>query len=615
MCGFTGFLPLSKKIEKKALENKIQGMNSAIHHRGPNDHGIFCDDQTNLSMGFQRLSILDLSKAGAQPMISRSERYVLVYNGEIYNFRDLKSRLENHYPFRGNSDSEVLLAAFECWGIEKTLQSINGMFAIALYDRHNQTLTLIRDRIGQKPLYFGWGEDGFYFASEIKAVVKSHPGPLTLNKNVAALYLQWRYIPDPYCIYEGFWKLPPGHLITLPLENWKTAFDAHDYTQPYWDFKSIARDTRPFAGTQNQAIDTLDELISQATQLRMVSDVPLGGFLSGGIDSSLICAMMQKNQPVQTITIGFDDPQYNEATHAKAIAGHLGTQHQEITLSPRDALDCVARLPSVYDEPFGDPSAIPTYLLCREAKKSLAVALSGDGGDESFGGYSWYRRAQTLQNIRLKSLLAKFLCFSPQQKKLASVLRSQDPQTIYKNLHSYWQILPQNVLRFVPEYLPLPHDRFSAKDDLNETLMGFDNLMFLAGDVLTKIDRASMAHSFEVRNPLLDPSVVAFAWSLPPHMRRQKKLLKSLLERYVPQELFNRPKQGFSIPHGQWLRTDLREWADALLDTEKLEASGLFNPEPIRKIWQSHLQKKSDYGHLLWTIVMFQSWHDHWMER
>jgi len=592
MCGIAGYIGQSEP------ETKGKIMAQMLVHRGPDDDGLLFEKDCDLVLAFRRLAIQDLSPAGHQPMNSASGRYSIVFNGEIYNFQDMRPELERQGAnFKSHSDTEIILAALDLWGLDKTLARLNGMFAIALLDRKTKTLHLVRDRMGKKPLYYGQGKDGFYFASEMKAILKALPQKPAVNKDVAALYFHWNYVPDPYCIFEGFHKLPPGHVLSISLED-----ITRRELKPYWSLRDITARSDGFQGTYNEALDELEKRLSAASQRRMIADVPLGAFLSGGVDSSLIVALMQKHQQSETFTIGFEDKAYNEALYAREIAAHLGTTHTEKTLQGSDAMDIVQSLPAIFDEPFGDASAIPTYQVCRMARQNMTVALSGDGGDESFGGYSWYGRARKINALPkvLRSILgvpASHIPRKPQLRKLGSLLLAKNDEALYAALQSYWQT--EDLLSYTPENLALPYHGMEGG------LMSYDSVMFLPGDVLTKVDRTSMAVSLEVRSPLLDKEVVEFAWQLPPEMRKDKKILKDLLRRYLPDSMIDRPKQGFIIPHGQWLRTDLREWTEDLLASP----NDFIDTARLQDIWQLHKDGHANYGYLLWTVVMFQSWH------
>lgn len=625
MCGLTGFVP---KIEasSSALSEKMKAMTRAIVHRGPDSEGIWLNENARIAFGFRRLAIQDLSPAGAQPMTSKSGRYVMVFNGEIYNFQKLRAELPLQ-NYNGHSDTEVILAAVEAWGFEKTLESLNGMFAIALFDQKAQCLYLARDRMGKKPLYAGWGTDGFYFASELKAICAALSEKPAMSRDVAALYIRWRYVPAPYSIYEHIYLLKPGCSLKLPLDALKVPFALPDKMQSYWCFQDITARGTTFEGSYEEATTALADHLKEAVSGRMIADVPLGAFLSGGVDSSLIVSMMKEvsDKTVQTYTIAFDEKKVDESVYAKAVSDHLGTQHTVFTVTGEEALKTVEYLPDILDEPLGDPSIIPSYHVCKQARRDLTVALTGDGGDESFGGYGWYKRARKLapllqQPYILRAALAEAIRVLPikgaaQRAKIALMLAARDDKELYKALMSYWDAVPLNILNYVPGVLQSPLDEMTAPSAKNRALnlMAFDTMMFLPHDVLTKMDRASMANSLEVRAPLLDYKVVEFAWSLPPEMRKGKNILKDLLRRYIPDEMIDRPKQGFSIPHSAWLRGPLKEWAGDLLSSASIEKQGLFKAAHIETIWSDHITGRRDYGHYLWTLVQFQSWSRKWL--
>ena len=638
MCGIAGYFQIKPSNGSGAddLKNVAQNMGDCIAHRGPDDHDIWIEpSEKKLALIHRRLSIIDLSQAGHQPMKSHSGRYVIVYNGEIFNFKTLSAELvQLGHKFNGHSDTEVLLAAIEQWGIESTLKRLVGMFAFALYDQKNKELTLARDRLGQKPLYFGWGADGsaFGFSSELKSFLKT-PGfqKPEINRHAVDLYLQWRYVPDPYSIYKNIWKLPPSSFITLPLEKFQSAFDPQDFVQSYWDFENIVDQDRDF-NDENAALDELENVLTTAVSERMIADVPLGAFLSGGVDSSLIVALMQKQSatPISSFTIAFENPRFNEAQQAAEISKHLGTHHTEMLLTADEALNTVTHMAEIFDEPLGDPSCIPTYHVCRLARKNMTVALSGDGGDESFGGYDLYTRTQKLLSLMqiprpIRKIGASLLRnmpmpgqrFSPaQRKKLAALISAKCPDELYPLIHSYWFAVTGEAL---PAQDNTPYDnlRRSLKtQNPVERMMAFDARMFLTGDVLAKVDRCSMAHSLEVRSPLLDHRVIEHSWRMPLSMKisngTKKYALKQLLRRHLPDEFIDRPKMGFGIPHGQWLRENLSEWADDLLSKDALLKHGFIVPEYVRPYWIAHKNGDADYGHYLWTVVCLQNWAEHW---
>ncbi len=637
MCGIAGYFDIHSRVE--SVEREAVLMADAIAHRGPDASGVWVGgDRERLAMAHRRLSIIDVSDAGAQPMASQSGRYVIVFNGEIYNFRALREELSAAgCAFKGHSDTEVLLAAFEVWGIEAALKRAVGMFALALYDLKEERLILARDRLGKKPLYYGWNDDGkvFAFSSELKAfrAIEAFKSP-EVNPDVTKLYLQWRYIPDPYTIYKNIYKLLPSSYIEMPLNGFKKPFDIEGAVKQYWDFEAVVGQER-LKGSEDEILDGLEAVLQQSIDERMISDVPLGAFLSGGVDSALIVAMMQKNsdQPVNSYTIAFDDPRYNEAEIAKEIAKRLGTKHTEMVLKPQEALDSVQDLAVMFDEPFADPSAIPTFQVCRLAREKITVALTGDGGDESFGGYSWYRRAQKLSLFMklpraLRVMMADIFEALPhglarmskaQRQKIAGLMRAGNMDDFYPLIHSYWNAVSGQAY---DQDFSVAYDRLKGEVGIDTPIarmMAYDTQMFLAGDVLTKVDRCSMMNSLELRSPLLDTRVIEYAWSMPHEMKirndakgTQKYALKQLLRRYLPDALIDRPKQGFSIPHGQWLKDDLRDWGEAMLSPDAIDSQGLIAPELVTPYWEAHKQGRADYGHYLWTIACLQNWGQTW---
>jgi asparagine synthase (glutamine-hydrolysing) len=636
MCGFAGIL--GRQSEGKT---HVHEMISAIRYRGPDDSGVWCDRAAGLTLGHARLSILDLSPEGHQPMLSRSGRYVISYNGEVYNFPELRAELEiAGARFRGRSDTEVMLAAFEKWGIESAVRRFVGMFAFALWDRGERQLTLVRDRIGEKPLYYGWCGETFLFGSELKALC-AHPSWCgDINRAVLASYMRYGYVPLPHSIYLGISKLlpgtwirisaddPPGHM-PLPVTYWSAREAAMQ--EPLADLSDAA------------ATDALDSLLRQAVGRQMISDVPIGAFLSGGIDSSTVVALMQcqSPRPVRTFSIGFSESDYDEARYAKLVAAHLGTDHTELYLSAKEALDVIPRLPEIYDEPFGDSSQIPTHLVAALARKHVTVALSGDGGDELFGGYNryfwgrsiWNRIGPVPQGVRygigrMMTTLSpaawdrfgKLLPYGLRQPtlgdrihKLASVIDVDGPDELYRRLVSQHRE-PGSLIVGANES-PIWADVEAAafgRDDFTERMMFHDLVGYLTDDILAKVDRAAMAVSLETRVPLLDHHLVEFAWRLPLSMKirdgQGKWLLRQVLHRYVPRELINRPKQGFGVPLDAWLRGPLREWAEELLDEHRLRREGYLHLAPIREKWNEHLSGRRNWQYWLWNVLMFQAW-------
>lgn len=647
MCGIAGFVD---RHTTPGRFNPLLGMINAITHRGPDESGIWVDEQSGVALGHRRLSIVELSAAGSQPMHSADTRYTIIFNGEIYNHLELRERLREHAPaWRGHSDTETLLACISAWGLERTLKATVGMFAIALWDRHRQTLSMARDRVGEKPLYWGWQGDMLLFGSELKSL-KAHPAfKAAVDRNVLALYLRHGYIAAPHCIYEGIQKLPPGHYIELPFHDHASARAAH--SRPYWSMNHAIQTglERPFEGGDTEAIDALEQQLMLSTSGQMMSDVPLGAFLSGGVDSSLVVALMQaqSKQPIRTFTMGFSDERYNEAPYARAVAQHLGTQHSDMLVTPEDALAVIPDLPRIYDEPFADSSQIPTFLVSRLAKQYVTVALSGDAGDELFGGYNTYRLApQTWRKINrlplagrrslstlarhtppalLDSILGGLQPFIPARLrhsansekiyKFADLLRTDSREAFYREMVSHWR-QPENIVRGAietPSRLNTSQDwPDSPSMPFEQWLMALDAQTYLPGDILVKVDRAAMANSLETRVPLLDHRVIELAWRLPLDMKirdgKGKWLLRQVLYRHVPAELIERPKKGFSIPLAAWLRGPLRDWAESLLDEQRLQREGYFNPAPIRQAWAQHLSGKNDCSTRLWCILMFQAW-------
>jgi asparagine synthase (glutamine-hydrolysing) len=615
-------------------------MASRLHHRGPDDDGTWVDAEAGVALGHRRLAILDLSPAGHQPMSSASGRWVLIFNGEIYNHLELRRELEAAQPapaWRGHSDTETLLAAVEAWGLVAALECCVGMFAMALWDRDRRELYLARDRMGEKPLYCGWQGDSFLFGSELRAL-REHPAfDADVDRGALSLLLRYNYVPGPYSVYAGITKLPAG--------TWLKVSGSQRNTSPvaYWSLGDTAErgTSRPFAGSESDAVSTLERLLSDAIGRQMMADVPLGALLSGGVDSTVVAALMQarSTRPVRTFTIGFDERAYDEATHARAVARHLGTEHTEMRLAGADALALVPRLPSIYDEPFADSSQLPTHLVMQLAREHVTVALSGDGGDESFGGYNryflgpllWRRVGWMPMSVRSALLqLAPALPASvasrlgaaqahDKLRKLARVFatrRIHCQDDLYCALVSEW---PDPIgitlgANLSPSLLD-QRERWPRLSDPSARMMAMDSLTYLPDDILVKVDRAAMAVSLETRAPFLDRDVVEFAWSLPMSMKlrdgRGKWILRQLLDRYVPRGLVERPKMGFGIPLDDWLRGPLRDWAEALLDEGRLRREGYLRPEPVREAWRRHLAGQASLGYRLWSVLMFQAWLEH----
>ncbi len=643
MCGVAGLWDRRMASSAEALTAAASRMAEVLHHRGPDDSGVWCDGPAGLALGHRRLSIIDLSPAGAQPMVSSCGRFVLSYNGEVYNADELRAELRAAgRVFRGHSDTEVILEGMALWGVEGAVRRLNGMFAMALWDRSERRLYLIRDRLGIKPMY--WGEFGgiFLFGSELKALRAQGGWPVELDRDSLVSYLRRRYVTGLRSIYRGVGKLPPGSILTL-------AVDRPPEIHAYWTLEDVARagQAARLEGSESEAIDRLDRLLSDAVRRQMAADVPLGAFLSGGIDSSAVVALMQANspRPVRSFTIGFGEQDYNEAAHAAVLARHLGTDHTELYVSPRHALDIIPRLPDICDEPLGNVVEIPLFLLSEMTRRHVSVALTGDGGDELFAGYGRYFQATDLARrigrvprplrrlgraaihalpaaawTRLSRALPARLRpphFGDKLYMLDRVLTGGSGD-IYRLIVSYWQD-PGALVPGAIEPADLASDpRVAALiPDFVERMQFFDSLSSLRDSVLAAVDRASMAVGLEVRPPLLDHRVVEFSWALPPAMKMRGRVskwaLRQVLDRYVPRELVERPKMGFDVPIGLWLRGPLRGWAEDLLDEKRLAAEGLFDPRPIRAKWREHLGGRRNWGDALWVVLMFQAWKERWM--
>ena len=613
MCGLTGFItPAATPADE--LTRIVRRMSDALIHRGPDDSGEWVDAAAGVAMGLRRLAILDLSPAGHQPMVSPSGRYIGTFNGEIYNFSDLRKELR--VDWRGHSDTEAMLAAIDAWGVDGAVSRFNGMFAIALWDRQQQWLHLVRDRIGVKPLYYGFAGKTLLYGSELKALRRHPDFEGKIDHGALRLYLRFMYVPAPYSIYEGISKLMPGTILTYEPATGQTE------THVYWSAAEAALRgmTHRFHGTEEDAARELEPLLRDAVRIRMIADVPLGVFLSGGIDSSVVTALMQAESasPVRSFSVGFTEPAYDEAPFAKAVAQHLGTHHTELIVTEEDIAAVIPSIPAMYDEPFADSSQIPTHLVCALARHDVTAALSGDGGDELFGGYRRYFIGQRL--LRGFSAVPPFLRPSagavlgavPDERvrKIGRVLRANDPDALYFELVSHWSNITTNG--YQAQTPLLRRGEWPALHDPVERMMFFDQISYLPDDILAKMDRASMAVSLESREPLLDYRLIEFAWTLPLSMKvragKGKRVLRRVLSRYVPDALIDRPKMGFGIPLEKWLRGQMREWAESLLDESSIRAQGLLDPVPVRKKWQEHLAGTHDWKYHLWAVLMLQAW-------
>jgi len=647
MCGIAGFLGGRWSSAEEAAAT-LGRMNDSLRHRGPDQSDIWMDENSCVGFAFDRLSIIDLSPAGYQPMHSPSGRFVIIFNGEVYNHQELRGELNDAglgYNWRGQSDTESLLAAIETWGICESLQRATGMFALALWDKQEKTLTLARDRLGEKPLYYGRQrpQGPYLFGSELKALAQHPDFQAEIDRQALTLLLRYNYIPAPFSIYLGIAKLPPASFVTLGPGA------TEPIVEKYWSGAEVAEAgiAVPLALSADAAINELEEHLQAAISKQMVADVPLGAFLSGGIDSSTVVALMQKlsSRPVKTFTIGFHEKGYNEAEQAKAVARHLGTEHTELYVTSAEARAVIPRLPHIYDEPFADASQIPTYLISALARQHVTVALSGDGGDELFGGYTrylitaglWDKIAGIPRPLRAAAaramtavppstwtkvgqaaagVLPKIMQFDRLGDKVhkgAPLLSSRSAAELYEGMISLWRD-PASVVIGATEP---PSSATGATGELRglnaiERMMALDMLGYLPDDILTKVDRAAMAESLETRVPFLDHRVVSFAWRLPLQLKirgnETKWILRQLLYRHVPRTLVDRAKMGFGVPLNSWLRGPLRDWAEALLDEHRLRREGYFRPEPIRRAWEAHLSGRVDEQYRLWGVLMFQSW-------
>jgi asparagine synthase (glutamine-hydrolysing) len=633
MCGISGYFGGYNGGEKT-----LSLMGESLVHRGPDDSGIWIDETAEIGMSHRRLSILDLSPAGHQPMISHSGRNVIVFNGEIYNHLDLREKLKGT-SFQGHSDTETLLRCIEEWGLESALKEAAGMFALALWDRKERLLYLARDRIGEKPLYYGWqgkgGNASFLFGSELKAL-RAHPSfQSEINRDAITLFLRHNCIPAPYSIYQGISKLLPGTILSVSLDNKEPNISS------YWSAEKVAKEgvETLYRGRDVDLLNDLEEVLQQSIKQQMVADVPLGAFLSGGIDSSLVVALMQQQscRPVKTFTIGFSESGYNEADYAKAVAKHLKTEHTELYVSPDEAMNVIQQLPQLYDEPFSDSSQIPTFLVSNLAREHVTVSLSGDAGDELFCGYNRYILTQRLWNklsllpVSMRRILATILInISPSTwsnifnflshgnvgdkiHKAAGVLGTSTVDEFYLGLISHWN-KPESVVVNSTEPRTLLTGNLSDLSYLDtvQKMMLLDLVTYLPDDILTKVDRAAMGVSLETRIPFLDHNVVEFAWRMPMKFKirggQSKWALRKILYKYVPKELLERPKMGFGVPIDSWLRGPLRDWAESLLDETRLRQEVYFNPAPIRKKWNEHLSGRRNWQYQLWDVLMFQAW-------
>ena len=649
MCGIAGFVHY-RPGDRESAAAVLDDMTAALAHRGPDAGGIWLDSKCQVGLGHRRLSIIDRSELGAQPMHSASGRYSIVFNGEIYGFLELRRELVSlGIDFQGNSDTEVLLAAIEKFGVNSTLKKCNGMFAFALFDKENRTITFARDRIGKKPLYVALSNNCIAFASELKSI-RRHPSFLdpTLNVGSATLYARYKYVPAPYTIYDGMMKLSPGSLLEVSVDRCPTSLDAlQSRVFCYWDFREVAEHAASMrTHDEAEALRSLERILQTAVGERMVADVSVGAFLSGGIDLSLVTAVMQELSPtpVRTFTVRFQEAAFNEADVAAEVARYLGTDHTEITATPQMALDAIDDLANVYDEPFADPSQIPTLVVSRLAREHVSVALSGDGGDELFGGYSRYSQMLQIEKVakKIPSLAFRAISAAPMAfmdgivqigrrlsprlgdevsadrlGKLAELALVPDFNLRYLSFLSEWKNPSDLVIRGYEPSTAMSSQRYPLGADRTDTMMFRDTVAYLPDDILVKVDRASMSVGLEMRAPLLDYRLIEEAWRVPRSLcltgAQGKVALRRLLLNRLPKNIVDRPKRGFGVPINEWLRGPLRPMAEESLSPMRLQNDGVFHPAVVRQRWEEHLSGRRNWGSQLWTILMFNAWRARWM--
>lgn len=644
MCGFAGFLGAKNIRNKHLVHSILKKMNDRLIHRGPDSEGYWCNFDSEIFMSHRRLSIVDLSFSGTQPMISKSSEFTIVFNGEIYNHLEIRQEIKKINPgisWKGTSDTETLLASLDFFGIENTLKRLTGMFSFALWSNKTKTLTLARDRIGEKPLYYGWQGSGmarsFLFGSELKAL-REHPSfENSINRNSVNLFMKYNNVPAPNSIYKNIYKLMPGNFLQISLANQEFKIIQ------YWSLAQIASNAfnNPIFDTDNNIINNIESILKNTIKQQMIADVPIGAFLSGGIDSSSVVALMQNqsNQKINTFSIGFEEKNFDEAKNAMKIAKYLGTNHNELYVSSKEAMSIIPSLPIYYDEPFADSSQIPTFLVSRLAKKNVTVSLSGDGGDEVFGGYNRYYYADKYLNIcnrlpgRLSNILKNFILgisvqtwstifstlkinnnFGEKLYKVAKIIEEKNFYRVYDFLISNWG----NPESFV---LGTENNNIDSKYILDPPLQPYDSaiqlmildmLNYLPNDILTKVDRASMGVSLETRLPFLNHELIEYMIRVPKKFKInngiRKWALKKILNKYIPEKLVNRSKSGFAVPIDAWIRGPLREWTDSLINEKNIKSEGFLNYNEIDKKWKEHKSGKKNWHHELWAVLMFQSW-------
>ena len=645
MCGITGVLYRQPAMGVEQLSALVKDMSDSLVHRGPDDCGVWVDAQVGVAFGHRRLSIVDLSPTGHQPMTSINGRFVISFNGEIYNFKEIRAVLEkNGVSFKGHSDTEVLIESIAHHGLDQTLKNVNGMFAFSLWDKEERSLTLVRDRIGKKPLYYGCCNNVFLFGSELKAIKKHPDFDDEVDRGALGQFIQYSWLNGPSSIYSNIKKLPAGTFLKINQKN----FSQENSPISYWSAQTIAETgvTNPYIGSYEDAIDQLERLLKDSVSHRMIADVELGALLSGGIDSSLVVSIMQasSNRKVKTFSIGFHEASHNEAEHAKKIANHLGTDHTELYVTPQECMDVIPKLPQMYDEPFGDVSQIPTYLVSQLAREKVKVVLSGDGGDELFAGYTRYFRCMDhwrkhervplslrpaigsgmefmakglwglLSNTTTNAEMKGWRRFGAKLEKRARHIDAKSSLELFVRMMARCK----NIGELVVDYQQ-PHSFLSNQQvwpNFKEPILNMmlaDMVCYLPDDILVKVDRASMAASLEARCPLLDKNVIEFAWQLPFAMKVNqaggKRILKSLLAKYLPTELTERKKMGFGVPIGKWLRGPLKEWADDLLNPVRITEQSYLNAKEVQRLWKQHQSGWRNHDDILWSILMFQAWY------
>jgi asparagine synthase (glutamine-hydrolysing) len=647
MCGIAGLLS-ARGLTADRMAEDLQKMTRTLIHRGPDDAGLWCDVAAGVGLGHRRLSIVDLSPLGHQPMASRSGRYTITFNGEIYNYRELRTELISRaHAFRGNSDTEVLLAAVEEWGLPRALERCTGMFAFGLWDARERILHLARDRFGEKPLYYGSFAGTLLFGSELKALRASSCWSADIDRDALTLLVRHGYIPAPHSVFRQVRKVEPGRIVSARIEDSHISLSEATYWNPLETFEAAVR--ADFVGSAEDAVASIDQALRDAIAHQMVADVPVGAFLSGGIDSSLIVALMQQlsTRPVRTFSIGFSEEAFNEAPFARKIAAHLGTHHTELMVTPKETVDVIPLIPRIYDEPFGDSSQIATYLVSKLARTDVTVSLSGDAADELFGGYGhyplsidrWQRMARVPAALRRLAgaavlgappwaleLIASPARLSKRWRRrgvLADRLRERAPKWAARGFRDFYNVehslcQPAGLIPDAsePQTLANNPERWPSSADHSRHMMFVDACVYLPGDILVKVDRAAMAVSLETRVPFLDPGVAIAAWQMPTAIHfadgRGKWLLRQLLQRHVPRSMFDRPKRGFQVPVAKWLRTELFDWAETLLAEARLQHDGFFDASAVRRRWRQHIDHDADWSFCLWTVLMFQAWLEDW---